>query len=51
MKPEDLDKLKASASELIDKAKQEPIASILSDMNGNKTSPKKKSKKDKEYVQ
>lgn len=51
MKPEDLDKLRASASELIDKAKQEPISSILSDMNGNKTSPKKKSKKDKEYVQ
>jgi len=44
MKPEDFEKMKTEANELIEKTKSEPIASVLADMKGNIPN-KKKSKK------
>jgi len=48
--PEDIEKLKQSAQDIMDKVKQEPMASVLMDAKGNKQS-KKTPKKDKGYVQ
>jgi hypothetical protein len=44
MKPEDLEKMKSEANDLVSKIQSEPIASVISDMKGN-TPKKKKSKK------
>lgn len=44
MKPEDFEKMKTEANELIEKTKSEPIASVLADMKGNIPN-KRKSKK------
>lgn len=47
--PENLEEMKSVANTLIENMKQEPVAKIIDDMNGNKG--KRKPKKDKEYVQ
>ena len=45
MKPEDFEKMKSEATEIVEKIKEEPIASVLSDMKGNTSTRKRKSKK------
>lgn len=45
MRPEDFEKMKSEATEIVEKIKQEPIASVLSDMKGNTSTRKRKSKK------
>ncbi len=45
MKPEDFEKMKSEANEIVEKIKEEPIASVLSDMKGNTSTRKRKSKK------
>ena len=45
MKPEDFEKMKSEAGDLVEKIKEEPIASVLSDMKGNVSTRKRKSKK------
>lgn len=45
MKPEDFEKMKSEATEIVEKIKEEPIASVLSDMKGNASTRKRKSKK------
>lgn len=45
MKPEDFEKMKSEANEIVEKIKEEPIVSVLSDMKGNTSTRKRKSKK------
>ena len=45
MKPEDFEKMKSEATEIVEKIKEEPVASVLSDMKGNVSTRKRKSKK------
>lgn len=45
MKPEDFEKMKSEATKIVEKIKEEPIASVLSDMKGNTSTRKRKSKK------
>lgn len=45
MKPEDFEKMKSEAGEIVEKIKEEPIASVLSDMKGNTSKRNRKSKK------
>jgi len=45
MKPEDFEKMKSEATEIVEKIKEEPIVSVLSDMKGNTSTRKRKSKK------
>ncbi len=45
MKTEDFEKMKSEATDIVEKIKEEPIASVLSDMKGNTPTRKRKSKK------
>lgn len=45
IKPEDFEKMKSEATEIVEKIKEEPIASVISDMNGNSSKRKRKPKK------
>jgi len=45
IKPEDFEKMKSEATEIVEKIKEEPIASVLSDMKSNTSTRKRKSKK------
>lgn len=45
MKTEDFEKMKSEANEIVEKIKEEPIVSVLSDMKGNTSTRKRKSKK------